>query len=238
MIDILILAAGAGKRIGTDIPKVLRKLHGRSFLQRIVDSVSQLKNIAKVYIVVSHHLKELVEHEFPQCEILVQGIHKGTAKAVETYHVFVENKSEKVLVIPGDVPLISTQILQTFIVNTRLDNGIIVFTPNDGKEYGRVISHPDTHNIQIVEFKDCTEEQKLIPTCNAGIYIFSKHTLKDLKYIEDDNKQYEYYLTDIFKISSIPVTLYHIEPANNIYLQGVNTLQDLKELEKGTPFHI
>lgn len=226
MIDIIILAAGEGKRMGDGSPKVLRLLQGVPLLQHIIETVSQLNNVNNVYIIVSEKTKEIITSTINSNKIkfLVQGNSKGTAKAVEPY-LSIENKANYALILAGDTPLISKEILSSFITSISFDAGIIGFRPIDKKMYGRII------NNKIKEYKDCTEFEKNETLCNTGVYIISTKVLdKYVPFITNDNSQKEYYLTDIFNFN-FTRSIFEIEPKDNNLFQGVNTLQDLQELE-------
>lgn len=220
MIDILILAAGEGKRMGDGPPKVLRELNGISLLQRIINTVSQIST--HLYIVVSDKIKSQFKTDIP---LLVQGFEKGTAKAVEPY-LYIENKSRYVMIVAGDTPLISVDILQDFMnvfLSQNKQAGIIAFEPTDGKQYGRIIGN------KIVEYRDCTEEEKEITLCNTGVYIIDTNILEEyLPLIDNNNTQNEYYLTDIFNFN-LDTFIYKIDSEDNYKFHGINTLEDLEE---------
>lgn len=220
MFDILILAAGEGKRMGEGPPKVLRQLNGISLLQRIINTVSQISK--HLFIVVSENIKRQFKTDIP---LLVQGYEKGTAKAVEPY-LFIENKSRYVIILAGDTPLISVDILQDFMnlfLSRNKQAGIIAFEPTDGKQYGRIIGN------KIVEYRDCTEEEKQITLCNTGVYIIDTNILeKYLPLIDNNNAQNEYYLTDIFNYN-LDTFIYKIASEDNYKFHGINTLEDLEE---------
>ena len=219
MFDILILAAGEGKRMGEGPPKVLRELHGISLIQRIVNTVSLLNH--NIYVVTNQSLPITQKNVI----FLRQGPEKGTAKAVEPYLV-VQDKAEYVLILAGDTPLISKDILQDFINSFIFSDksvGIITFEPTDGKQYGRIIGN------KIVEYKDCTINEQQTSICNTGVYIFKNSILATyLPLIQHNNSQNEYYLTDIFNYD-LKAFIYKIDSKDNYKFQGINTLQDLKE---------
>lgn len=221
MFDILILAAGDGKRMGAGPPKVLRELNGISLLQRIINTASYLSN--HIYIVVNEKIRRQFKTEIP---LFIQGPQKGTAKAVESYLLSVKEKSRHVMILAGDTPLLSIDILQDFMNLFLLQDkqaGIIAFEPADGKQYGRVIRN------KIIEYRDCSEEERRIPLCNTGVYIFDTRVLEQyLPLIENNNAQNEYYLTDIFNYN-LDTFIYKIGSEDNYKFHGINTLEDLEE---------
>jgi bifunctional UDP-N-acetylglucosamine pyrophosphorylase/glucosamine-1-phosphate N-acetyltransferase len=222
MFDILILAAGEGKRMGEGPPKVLRELHGISLIQRIVNTVSLLNHISNNTYVVTNKLLPISQENII---FLRQGPEKGTAKAVEPY-LLVEDKAEYVLILAGDTPLISKDILQDFMnsfIYWDKQAGIITFEPTDGKQYGRIIGN------KIVEYKDCTIDEQQTSLCNTGVYVFKTTILAAyLPLIQNNNSQNEYYLTDIFNYN-LDTFIYKIDSKDNYKFQGINTLQDLEE---------
>lgn len=226
MFDILILAAGEGKRMGEGPPKVLRELDGISLLERIIDTVSKLNHLSNnLYIVINDNIKAQLPIFHNNIKLLIQGSQKGTAKAVEPY-LFVKDKADYVIILAGDTPLISTEILQDFM-NSFLfwekQAGIIAFEPTDGKQYGRIVGN------KIIEYKDCTEEQKQITICNTGVYVIKTIILEAyLPLIQDQNVQKEFYFTDLFNYN-LDTLIYTIEPKDNYKFQGINTLEDLEE---------
>jgi bifunctional N-acetylglucosamine-1-phosphate-uridyltransferase/glucosamine-1-phosphate-acetyltransferase GlmU-like protein len=225
MFDILILAAGEGKRMGKGPPKVLRELQGMSLIQRIINTVSQLNHTSNNIFVV---VKKLLPLSQENITFLKQGPDKGTAKAVEPY-LSVDTNSDYVLILAGDTPLITKEILQDFI-NSFLfwekQAGIIAFEPDDGKQYGRIIGN------KIIEYKDCSEKERETSLCNTGVYIFNRMTLQAyLPLINNNNAQNEYYLTDIFNYN-LDTFIYKIHPQDNFKFHGINTLDDLKECEQ------
>jgi bifunctional UDP-N-acetylglucosamine pyrophosphorylase/glucosamine-1-phosphate N-acetyltransferase len=225
-IDVIILAAGEGKRMGEGPPKVLRLLNGVPLLQHIINTATQLKNVNQIYVIVSEKTKEQITTTINSDTIhfLVQGNSKGTAKAVEPY-LSIKNKAQFALILAGDTPLILKEILDTFIENVHMNAGIIGFRPEDAKQYGRII------NNKIIEYKDCTEIERKTTLCNTGVYMISTIILERyLPFITNDNVQKEYYLTDIFNFN-FSRNVYEVDSKVSYLFQGVNTLEDLEELQ-------
>lgn len=233
MIDIVILAAGQGKRMGADIPKPFRTIHGKSFLARIVDTCTSLVHTKRIYIVVNHAIHNRVREAFPECTILIQSPEKGTAKALQAYvdGVPSQDRSPRVLVLPADIPMIPRRHLQRFLDNVYDGNGIVVFRPSEDAMYGRVISNCDG-TIQIVEATDCGAHHATVPLRNTGVYLFTQATLAFLPSIGNDNVQQEHYLTDIFQVSDAHVRMFKVPSHDNLYFYGVNTMEELATLER------
>lgn len=226
LIDIIILAGGEGKRMGDGPPKVLRLLNGIPLLQHIINTVSTLNNVNQIYIVVSEKTKEQIKDTVNNNDIsfLIQGNSKGTAKAVEPY-LSIKNKAQFALILVGDTPLISKEILVSFIGSIYMNGGIIGFRPTDTKQYGRIIDN------KIIEYKDCTEIERETTLCNTGVYLISTIILERyLPLITNENIQKEYYLTDIFNFN-FSKSIFEVNQEECYTFQGVNTLQDLQELQ-------
>lgn len=235
-IDIVILAAGEGKRMGEGLPKVLRPVLGIPILQRIINTVSQLNDIQNIYVIVS---KKLMKNDNFQSffnlnqkiKFLLQGDEKGTAKAVEPYIILNNtSKAEFVMVLAGDTPLLESDMLQLFVSDffkSKKQAGIIAFEPNDGKQYGRII------NNKIIEYKDCNVDEREIKLCNTGIYLFDNNILeKNLPKVTNNNTQKEFYLTDIFNfLDKSIIYCYVVQNEYNYQFHGINTIEDFIECE-------
>lgn len=248
MFDILILAAGEGKRMGDGPPKILRLLCGKSLLERIVNTVSKLNyfyenDTPQIYIVINENIKSKgislfnnMSNKLHNVKLLFQTEPLGTANAVQPYLSEIGksirtlcplvNKKDYVLILPGDTPLVSKKVLQIFInycILMKKEAGILAFKPTDGKQYGRIVKN------RIIEYKDCTEEEKQEPLCNTGVYVIKTTILEQyLPQIQNNNSQNEYYLTDIFNYN-LDTFVYTIKPEDNYKFHGINTLEDLHQ---------
>lgn len=236
--DVVILAAGDGRRMGADIPKPLRRLHGQTFLERVVETVSRLPCIHQLYIVTNHRIRAQIEGTFPHAVLLLQQPEKGTAKAMQAYTEQVDDrrKASRVLVIPADIPMIPRESLELFLRRVPQGDGVIVFRPSKDGAYGRVISNCDG-TVQIVEAKDCSHHHATVMLRNTGVYLLTQETLKSLPLITNENAQGEYYLTDIFETSNAHVRLHKIPSSENFKFYGVNTTEELSWLEHELAVH-
>jgi bifunctional N-acetylglucosamine-1-phosphate-uridyltransferase/glucosamine-1-phosphate-acetyltransferase GlmU-like protein len=144
--------------------------------------------------------------------------------------------NDRVLILNGDMPLIQSQLLENFVNELSLVDGLVLTARLENPHgYGRII-YDKNEFTQIVEEKDCTEEQKGISIINSGLYYIDANLL--LKYvpmIENKNAQHEYYLTDIVKIiknhEKISIKTHLISEEENKYISGVNTPEELTALE-------
>lgn len=236
-ISVVILAAGQGKRMGSGLPKVLRPLHGRPMLKRILSAAQHVQNVEEICIVTSGHNRTEIEECVGDTYVFVQqSAQKGTAKAVESWTQYPYSKGSHALILSGDTPLLTTTMLNDFVkACDGYDAGLVVFTPEETKEYGRVQRTNHNTSCVIREFRDCSPSEREMKECNAGIYFISKVLLDTyLPRIDNHNSQSEFYLPDIFHLlSSDQQKVYiHSLPQHDIFrLAGVNTIQDLHEIE-------
>ena len=237
---ITILAAGEGKRMNSNIPKVLHIFNGKPMLVRIVET-SLLLSPQKIIIVTGKHdelIKKTIADYIDITDLIFvnQTVPKGTGDAIKYCLPFYETYSE-VLILNGDMPLINKRLLDRFIKNSsRYKASILVAKFNNPTGYGRIVVNNNANFIGIVEEKDCTDEQRKIKIINSGIYLFNRQILKDyIPMIDNNNAQNEYYLTDIVKIikqnTDLLVYTDIIDEYENKYISGVNTPEELLKLE-------
>mgnify|MGYP001246249728 CR=1 FL=1 len=234
---VIILAAGKGTRINSELPKVLHELNGKPLLRHVVDAANTLK--PKDIIIVVGYKKELIIKEFKSENIIFaeQETQKGTADAIKYCLPEIKQFNGNILILSGDVPMIKSETLLK-LIDTHNSNqslaSLISAKLEDPTGYGRIIKNANQQLIKIVEHKDATEKEKEINEINSGIYIFDSKILnKIIPLIDNHNAQGEYYLTDIFNfINEEDTAIYQIKNYNEI--SGINTLEQLEELEKQT----
>jgi len=210
-LQILILAAGQGKRMCSDLPKVLQPLAGRPLLAHVIDTVNSLSpdRICVVY----GHGGELVREAFSGEDLgwVLQAEQLGTGHAVlqALPHMGAE---DVVLILCGDVPLVRAATIEPLIDAARSDQLAILTTDlDDPTGYGRIVRDIDSHVLSIVEEKDATNDQKSIREINTGLMACRAPLLsKWLERISPDNAQGEYYLTDaVAAMAKIVSSLQH-----------------------------
>ena len=231
-LSIVILAAGKGTRMNSQLPKVLQPLAGKPILQYVLDTSYSLQpnNISIVAGHKSEMLRELIKDK--NISWRIQDAQLGTGHAV--IQAFPDLKSDKTLILYGDVPLIKKADLQSLV--KKSDTGLAVMThiKNDANGYGRIIR--EDYEIQgIIEDKDCNEEQKKIKEINTGILAADTKYLKQwLSRLTNENEQKEYYLTDIVKFAvedNITVSSHEVE--EEVSISGVNSKSELAYIERG-----
>jgi bifunctional N-acetylglucosamine-1-phosphate-uridyltransferase/glucosamine-1-phosphate-acetyltransferase GlmU-like protein len=235
--SIIILAGGDGKRMNTTIPKVCCLLGGKPLIIHIIERAIQTSP-NDIFIVVGKHkavIQEMVSR-YTQFNVtyVEQQYAKGTGHALLCCLPFIvsDNDECKYLVLCGDVPLISKELLIN-LLNTK-QNTIAVTYKDDPLGLGRVTKKCEYVLDRIIEEKDCNKEEKQIKLTNCGIYVVSLRDIKEtILKIKNNNAQKEYYLPDIFHYISeySKVHLYYIPKSIQYTTNGVNTQEQLTELE-------
>lgn len=207
---VIILAAGAGTRMKSELPKVMHAIGGRSMLEHAIAAGREL-NPERMAVVVRHQRDKVAEHIAafdPQAVIVDQDEIPGTGRAVEVGLQGLDASGEvtgTVVVTYGDVPLLQAQTLRELIAFHEEDsNAVTVLTThidNPGS-YGRIVRNQAGEVVAIVEAKDATEEQLAITEINSGIYAFDARVLREaLLEVTTDNAQGEKYITDVLAIA-------------------------------------
>ena len=229
----IILAAGKGTRMYSNLPKVLHKIGHKTMLQHVIDTVMQLGS-DHIYVVYGHGKTQLETalHSQP-VQLVLQEQQLGTGHAVQQTIPYI-NDNEDILILYADTPLISKQTLETLIAN-KPENGISLLTVvlDDPTGYGRIVRE-EGNVVAIVEQKDATPEQQAIKEVNTGIMLVPGRLLKSwLTKINNHNAQHEFYLTDIIALAHQEghaiVTSHPLQPFE---VAGVNNRLQLANLER------
>jgi len=231
-LNILILAAGKGTRMNSDLPKVLHKINDKTMLDHVLDQ-SRLLKPKKIFILINKQMA-FVKKLFPKESFLIQHPQLGTGHAVKTFLDKVKvKKNEKLLVLYGDNPLVEIEDIQLMYEKIKNNNLVLLgFKKNNNKSYG-IIVHSKTGVNEIIEFKEANNKQKKLTTCNSGMMAFDYQSLNLVKKIDNKNKKKEYYLTDIVKLSKqnrLKINLVLAKNEKNAV--GVNDQIELLEAEK------
>ena len=231
-IHTIILAAGAGSRMQSKNAKVLQPIGGISMLQRVLITAEALKS--KSTVVLGHQKENVIDHLKnidSSAAVAIQAEQLGTADAVKAA-INKTTSGEKVLVLYGDVPLVSKQSLKALIENS--DDGFSILTTKleDPQGYGRVITDNNNCAIAIVEEKDATEKERSIQEIFTGILCINQELLlQGLQEITNENEAKEFYLTDLVKIISAKGIKIKPITANNNEVRGANSKIELESLE-------
>ena len=198
----LILAAGKGTRMKSELPKVLHKVCGVPMVQKIVNTCSKIGSIENILIL--GHKKEEVLKVLPDMEYVIQEEQLGTGHAVIQAKEKLKDFDGTVMILCGDTPLLREETLKElydYHKKTAAITTILTSIYENPFGYGRIVKK-DGNVIGIVEEKEASEEVKAIKEVNAGVYCFeAKELLSALDRIDNRNEKGEYYLTDVIAIN-------------------------------------
>jgi len=203
-VAILVLAAGEGTRMKSDIAKVLHHVRGRTMISRVIATVRGI-DAEKILVVVGHQA-EAVKRELSgePVEFVLQTERLGTGHAVMTAEPRLSGFTGTLVVLNGDTPLLRTGTLKAFIAHHRkAGNSATVLSAflDDSSGYGRIVRDGEGAFERIVEHKDATDDQRGIGEISSGIFCFECPDLfSALKRLDRRNVQGEYYLTDVMGI--------------------------------------
>ncbi|RBW64881.1 bifunctional N-acetylglucosamine-1-phosphate uridyltransferase/glucosamine-1-phosphate acetyltransferase [Vibrionales bacterium C3R12] len=229
----VILAAGKGTRMYSNMPKVLHTLAGKPMVKHVIDTCSDLgaHNIHLVYGHGGDQMKSVLAEE--PVNWILQADQLGTGHAVDQASPKFED-DEKILVLYGDVPLISSETIEN-LLEAQPTGGIALLTVvlDNPMGYGRIV-RKNGPVVAIVEQKDATDEQKLIKEINTGVMVATGGDLKRwLSGLNNQNAQGEYYLTDVIAAAhNEGRAVEAVHPANPIEVEGVNDRAQLARLER------
>jgi bifunctional UDP-N-acetylglucosamine pyrophosphorylase / glucosamine-1-phosphate N-acetyltransferase len=231
--NIVILAAGMGKRMKSDLPKVLHRLSDKPLLGHVVDTARQLK--PKNLVVIYGHGGQLVPQTMASDDLKFakQEPQLGTGHAVQQALVHLDT-SVPTLVLYGDVPLTKASTLQRLVAAAGNDKlAILTVDLADPDGYGRMV-RKDGKIVGIVEQKDATAQQRAITEINTGIMVVPTAPMIGwLGGLGNNNAQKEYYLTDIVALAAAQgVLITHAQPDAQWETLGVNSKVQLAQLER------
>ena len=233
----VILAAGKGTRMKSELPKVIHKALGKPMVEYSIEAAVEAgADMSDVCLVVGHKADMVKDVVGEGVTYVLQEEQLGTGHAVKCAKEFIGTDG-LTMVLCGDTPLITGATLKT-LVDTHIaeNNAITVLTAkvDDPTGYGRIIKDEDGNFIKIVEQKDASEEEQKVNEINSGMYLFDSDILSQtLDMIDNNNAQGEYYLTDTIEIVKNKnlgkVATVVVKDANEI--KGVNSKEQLKEAE-------
>ena len=232
-LHVIILAAGEGKRMKSAVPKVLQKIAGRPMLAQVVDTARALQP-AGIHVVYGHGGDAVRAAFAGQADLqwAEQARQLGTGHAVQQAMPNVPD-DVRVLVLYGDVPLITTQSLRQLLdAPGRL--AVLAAELHEPAGYGRILRDPEGRVAAIVEHKDADDEQRRIRLVNTGVIAADSTALKRwLEQLRNDNAQGEYYLTDVFAAAADEYAAAEIVVvADPLETEGANDPWQLAQLER------
>ena len=233
---VVILAAGKGTRMESNLPKVLHEVGGKPMVSHVIQRAVELGAEKIISIIGYEHelVKETIAKEPTKFALQLEQL--GTGHAVLQCASQLSDFDGSVLVLSGDVPLISFNTLKKLLEthdNSEFTATLLSAIVDDATGYGRVIRNLEGNLDKIVEHKDANEYELAVKEMNAGIYIFDcKRLFELLPQVGNNNAQREYYLPDVLSLILSQGGKVAIEKTNNITeIQGVNTIQQLKDLD-------
>lgn len=232
-LDIVILAAGKGTRMRSQIPKVLHTLAGKPMVQHVLDTASGLQP-DRTHVVIGHGAEQLREALAENAvQFAVQAEQKGTGHAVA--QALEQLGSGKVLILYGDVPLLRRESLLELLAQVDEQHmGLLTVTLEDPAGYGRIVRNDAGDAVAIVEQKDASSTQLAISECNTGIMAMTSAQLKRwLPQLSAENAQGEYYLTDVIAMAADEgIKVCTAQPATAVEVEGVNNRAQMARLER------
>jgi len=232
-LEVIILAAGQGTRMRSAMPKVLHPIAGKPMLAHVIDTAHQLGAEA-IHVVYGHGGEQVRETiDAPGLNWVLQDKQLGTGHAVEQAMPSVSDDAT-VLVLYGDVPLITQATLTHLLAHVEDGIGLLTVMLDDAHGYGRIVRDESGKVLAIVEQKDASAEQQQIREGNTGILACSGARLRGwLKQLDNDNAQGEFYLTDIIALAEQQGLSVNGIVANSVTeVSGVNDRIQLARLER------
>tara|TARA_B110000211_G_scaffold81706_1_gene95670 strand:- start:133 stop:1485 length:1353 start_codon:yes stop_codon:yes gene_type:complete len=227
----IILAAGKGTRMNSNLPKVLQPLGGSTLISHVIHTAQEISD--DITVVVGHQkdiLNTYIENHHPLVNSADQNEQLGTGHAVKTAAHLI-TPSQKVLILYGDVPLISEATIHKLIFEGD-QCCLLSMVLSDPSGYGRVIKNTSGHAVKITEQKDASEEEQKISEVFTGTMLVDGELLVDaLEGLENNNAASEYYLTDIVEILSTKGVKINCIQANPQEVIGVNNKKELHHVE-------
>ncbi len=233
---VIILAAGKGTRMKSELPKVLHQVCGRPMLSYVLDSVRLLRSL-KTYVILGHKINLFKDYLNKDIIAVHQKKLLGTADAVRCAEKYLKGFKGNLLVVCGDTPLLTRQTLSLLIkkrVSTKASCSFLSAVVDNPFGYGRVIRNNRKEVVAIKEEKDAGASEKRVDEINVGVYCFYAPDLfKALKSVVKSKVKKEYYLTDVIQIlkdKDLKVSTLQLKDMSESL--GINTREDLALSER------
>ena len=233
----IILAAGKGTRMNSNIPRVLHEVGGQPMIMHVIQAAKILGSEQVITVLGYEHemVQKVIKNEDVKFALQLKQL--GTAHAVLQCYNILENYHGNILILYGDVPMTKVTTLSNLMsIHEKEDACCTILTtdlPNP-TGYGRIIRNSNYSLVKIVEEKDASIEERKIQEINSGIYVFDSQTLfRLLPLVGNNNKQNEYYLPDVINLIIQEGGKVAIDKIiDYIEIQGVNNLEQLNDVNE------
>jgi UDP-N-acetylglucosamine diphosphorylase/glucosamine-1-phosphate N-acetyltransferase len=237
LLAIVILAAGKGTRMNSDLPKVLHTLDGVPLIEHVLRAARPLKP-ARTVVIVGHQRQQVLDQlKDSGVEFAVQEPQLGTGHAVQQAKPVLDGFRGAVIVLSGDVPMLRAATLKKLLEAHQHSGAAATVLSTQAENptaYGRIIRDAEGRFLRIVEEREATAEEKAIHEINSGIYCFNSEELfTTLRDVRADNSKGEYYLTDVVGLlrrQGLPVQAVDFADFNEV--QGINTVAELASAQR------
>lgn len=232
----VVLAAGKGKRMKSNLPKVLHKVCGKEMINQIIDTLRK-SSIDDINLVIGNGAEEVKKQtENRQVTYSIQEEQLGTGHALMCAKSFLQDKNGIVAVFSGDAPLITEDTVRKFFKfhkEGEYTATILTAKVDDASGYGRIVRNTAGEVEKIVEHKDCSEEELKINEINSGMYCFNiQELLENLDKLNNNNSQGEYYLTDVIEFLKSEGHKVGAISVDEDEIKGVNSRVQLSEADE------
>lgn len=237
-LSIIVLAAGKGTRMKSDLPKVMHKVAGREMLNMVLDEAQKLEP-QSISVVISEDFipfqeKIIEQHSNAKISFALQKVRKGTADAVKIGLKNFKKPAEKFLILYGDTPLIHEKTLRAMLekINNETALCVLGFDCQADNAYGRLVVNVNGNLEKIIEFKDASVKERKISLCNSGVVAVRGALLdKLLMQVKNNNASGEFYLTDIVGIACKMGLQCSFIKTDEHEVLGVNSRVELAKIE-------
>ena len=240
MLKSIILAAGKGTRMKSDMPKVLHTIFDKTLVGYVIDAVNNTGLADENYVIVGHQaerVEEYINANYKNAKCVLQSPQLGTGHAVSMAMPYLNDFDGEVVILNGDLPLITSETIKEFVESHRekkSDVTVMSAIFEDPTNYGRIIRNEDGTLKSIVEEKDTNAKEKQVKEINVGCYCLNWSKVKTaFGELKTDNAQGEYYLTDIVKWANdkrLSVNAYIIKDNDETF--GINSKAHLAEASR------